>query len=86
MTEVTSPSDQIAEDSPSSPHQSEPDSAFASQAVRVLLAVSGLTPSPAEIDAFVAGFLPSREEIAALYDVAEARYEEPAVRFSAELR
>ncbi len=59
------------------------DAEFAAEAVHALLRVSGLTPSAAEIDAFVAGFLPSRAALDALYDVPDARYEEPAVRFSA---
>ncbi|WP_236796116.1 hypothetical protein [Amycolatopsis sp. GM8] len=53
--------------------------------VPALLAAAGLTPRPDELAVMIADFPARAEEIAKLYAVPEARYEEPALIFHAEL-
>lgn len=52
--------------------------------VRAVLAVSGLRPEPDEVAMICAGYPAFRTAVDALYDVAAARYAEPALRFMAE--
>jgi hypothetical protein len=49
--------------------------------VLALLKMSGLSPTPDEVDAMVAGYPVSRQMMAALYAMPGVRYEEPAVTF-----
>jgi hypothetical protein len=51
--------------------------------VRGMLAAAGLSPSQDEIAALCAGYPAFRASVDALYDVAEARYADPALRFRA---
>lgn len=51
--------------------------------VRALLAAHGLAPSEDEIATLVALYGPNRQSVERLYSVAEARYESPALSFSA---
>ena len=51
--------------------------------VRAMLASSGLVPSPEEIAVICAGYPAFRTAIDALYEVAAARYADPALRFRA---
>ena len=52
-------------------------------AVRALLAIAKLTPSPEEVDSLIAAYPLNRLEIDKMYEIPEARYEEPCVVFSA---
>ena len=52
-------------------------------AVRTLLAMAHLTPPEDEVADMVAGFRVARTAVRLLYAVPEARYDEPALRFSA---
>lgn len=52
-------------------------------AVRALLAAHGLAPSEEEITQLVAQYGPNRQGVELLYSVAKARYEAPALSFSA---
>lgn len=52
--------------------------------VRALLAAAGLSPSAAEFEAICAGYPYLRAGIDALYQVPEARYADPALRFRAD--
>ncbi|MCV7260055.1 hypothetical protein [Mycobacterium shimoidei] len=51
--------------------------------VRAMLAASGLSPGTDEITMLCAGYPVLRAAIDALYDVPDARYADPALRFSA---
>lgn len=53
--------------------------------VPALLAMSGLRPGPAEVDAIAERFAAARRSVRRLYAVPEARHEEPAGTFSAAL-
>ncbi|MGH3249762.1 MAG: hypothetical protein ACRDOI_26665 [Trebonia sp.] len=50
---------------------------------RAMLAASGLSPAPDEAAAMGAAYPAFRAAIDALYDVAAARYADPALRFRA---
>jgi hypothetical protein len=52
-------------------------------AVRAMLAAAGLAPSEAEIVSLCAGYPAFRTAIDVLYQVPEARYADPALRFRA---
>jgi hypothetical protein len=52
-------------------------------AVRALLAMAHLTPAEDEVAGLVAGFRAARAAVRLLYAVPGARYDEPAVLFSA---
>jgi hypothetical protein len=52
-------------------------------AVREMLTAAGLSPSQDEIAATCAVYPAFRASVDALYDVAEARYADPALRFRA---
>ncbi|HVT68065.1 MAG TPA: hypothetical protein VHF26_09980 [Trebonia sp.] len=52
-------------------------------AVREMLAAAGLSPAPAEAAAISAGYPAFRAAVDALYEVPEARYADPALRFRA---
>ena len=52
-------------------------------AVRALLAMAHLTPAEDEVAGLVDGFRAARAAVRLLYAVPEARYDEPAVLFSA---
>lgn len=52
-------------------------------AVREMLTAAGLSPSQDEIAAACAAYPEFRGSVDALYDVAEARYADPALRFRA---
>lgn len=52
--------------------------------VRALLAASGLRPDADEVAMISAGYPTFRAAVDALYDVATARYADPALRFQAE--
>ncbi|MFQ1003743.1 hypothetical protein [Modestobacter sp. SSW1-42] len=52
-------------------------------AVRALLAMAHLTPAEDEVAGLVEGFRAARAAVRLLYAVPEARYDEPAVLFSA---
>jgi len=49
--------------------------------VESLLAMNGLTPTPAEVDKLVAGYAPSRAAAETLYTMPGVRYEVPAITF-----
>jgi hypothetical protein len=48
-----------------------------------MLAAAGLSPSPEEVTAIAAAYPALREAVDALYQVPEARYADPALRFRA---
>jgi hypothetical protein len=52
-------------------------------AARAMLAAAGLSPSEAEITSICAGYPAFRAAIDVLYQVPEARYADPALRFRA---
>jgi hypothetical protein len=52
-------------------------------AVRAMLAASGLSPSPDEVATISTGYPAFRAAVDALYEVAAARYADPALRFLA---
>lgn len=52
------------------------------RAALAMLRAAGLTPEPHELDAVLAGYAGFRMLAARLYDVDEARYEEPALTFN----
>ncbi|OXM66649.1 MULTISPECIES: hypothetical protein [Amycolatopsis] len=54
--------------------------------VRGLLAAAGLTATEAELAAYVPAYTGQRASLDALYDVPEARYADPALRFRAGAR
>lgn len=62
---------------------SDPTQAASSdrQIVESLLAMSGITPTPAEVDQLVGSYPATRAAVAALYTMPGVRYEEPAVTF-----
>jgi hypothetical protein len=49
----------------------------------VVLEISGITPPPEDKEVMVKNFAVAREQAALLWAVAEARYEEPGLIFSA---
>jgi hypothetical protein len=51
--------------------------------LRAMLAASGLSPTAEEIAMICAGYAAFRGAVDALYDVPEARYADPALRFRA---
>ena len=51
----------------------------------VLLEISGIAPSDADKEIMLKNFVQAREQAALLWAVAEARYEEPGLIFSATL-
>ena len=51
--------------------------------MKTLLSAAKLSPSDAEIEAYAAKYALQRASVDALYDVAEARYADPALRFHA---
>jgi hypothetical protein len=62
----------------------EPSGAAACEtAVREMLTAAGLSPSQDEIAAACAAYPAFRATVNALYDVKEARYADPALRFRA---
>ena len=52
-------------------------------AVRALLAIAKITPSPEEVESLIATYPLNRAELDKMYTIAEARYEEPCVVFTA---
>jgi hypothetical protein len=61
----------------------EPNESGCEATVRGMLAAAGVTPSEDEVAALCAGYPAFRASVDALYDVAEARYADPALRFRA---
>jgi hypothetical protein len=59
------------------------DDASTETTVRAMLAAAGLSPSPAEVAEFCAGYPGLRAAVDLLYQVPEARYADPALRFRA---
>jgi hypothetical protein len=57
-----------------------------SDIVKTMLAVAGLPASDAEIEAYTPAYEMQRLAIDALYEVPEARYVDPALRFRAQGR
>jgi hypothetical protein len=53
--------------------------------VLALLQMSGLTPTPEEIDTMVAGYPLARQAAQSLYTVPGVRYETPAITFDPRL-
>ena len=51
--------------------------------MKTLLAEAKLSPSDGEIEAYAAKYAVQRASVDALYEVAEARYVDPALRFHA---
>jgi hypothetical protein len=71
---------------PNGPDEESPDAADASEdrsTALAMLRAAGLSPEPQELDAVLAGYAGFRMLAARLYEVDEARYEEPAITFSA---
>jgi hypothetical protein len=56
------------------------------EVVKTLLAAAKLPASEAEIEAYAAGYAAQRAAVDALYEVPEARYVDPALRFRAAAR
>jgi len=54
-------------------------------AATAMLRRAGLSPAPAELAAVLANYAGFRALTASLYGVAEARYEEPAITFTADV-
>lgn len=61
----------------------EPNETACESAVRGMLAAAGLSPSEDEVAALCDGYPAFRASVDALYDVADARYADPALRFRA---
>jgi hypothetical protein len=61
----------------------EPNETACEPAVRGMLAAAGLSPSEDEVAALCDGYPAFRASVDALYEVAEARYADPALRFRA---
>jgi hypothetical protein len=61
----------------------EPNETACESAVRGMLAAAGLSPSEDEVAALCDGYPSFRASVDALYEVAEARYADPALRFRA---
>jgi hypothetical protein len=59
------------------------ETAQSQAAVRGMLAAAGLSPGEDETAALCSGYPAFRASVDALYDVAEARYADPALRFRA---
>jgi hypothetical protein len=55
------------------------------QKLDVVLEISGITPLPEDKEIMLKNFVTAREQAALLWSVAEARYEEPGLIFSAKL-
>jgi hypothetical protein len=67
------------------PHGESHDAADTSEdrsTALAMLRAAGLSPEPDELDAVLAGYTGFRMLAARLYEVDEARYEEPAITFS----
>jgi hypothetical protein len=61
----------------------EPSESGWETSVRAMLAAAGVVPSEDEVAALCTGYPAYRASVDALYDVAEARYADPALRFRA---